>query len=879
MKRFTKWLSVLAALVMAAVTLTACGPNDGGGNDNYDRDPTGKVYDNENDPLIFSTLEVDRVFNPFFSTSATDSNVVGLTQISMLGNDEKGNPTYGDDEEVVVKDYEIIPHGEDGSEDQTTEYRFVLKNNVRFSNGSYLTMKDVLFNLYVYLDPAYTGSATIYSTDIVGLKEYRTQADSDEEQDAFMVQFEQAAQTRIDALTDAAYTILDEDPGLTPDEFMTALETYQEETPSAPHVVDDYEKALEYFSKELESDYSNALNSYEDTVFTDDKGVEHKGLFTTDVEQFLYNENIIQWNKKANNGDGELTYPTRTPEQTKAWTKKQAIDYVYAANIPSKIEEVVTYWMTASDLATYLTNEAMEEYFKTNTKKYTSISGIQFLNRTQSATVNGKTYAVPSYAADGHVETGNEVLSITIHKIDPKAIWNFAFSVAPMYYYSSPEQIEAFDYVSHFGVEQGSQTFLQSVVNASSKTGVPVGAGPYAASKSGGGIENITPGDFYSSSVIYFERNPYYLMGPAKVKKVRYQVTPSNQMTNSLYSHTVTFAEPNAKPELIQEIEGKRNEGFRTKQVATLGYGYIGINAGKVPTLAVRQAIMHCINTQECVDYYQNTAKNIYRSMSRESWAYPEDATAYYPYIGDPVPENLDVVNPAYAEFVTAKGKKAGDKLTEAEQKEFITGLVEGADYTLDASGVYVNGTNRLKYTFTIVGEETDHPAWRALNHAREILNKWGFNINVKTDINGLQKLAAGELTVWAAAWGATIDPDMYQVYHKDSTASSVLNWGYKQILLNAGNRYSQENRILNDLSLLIEQARETNVQSERKEIYSLALDKVMELAVELPTYQRNDLFAYDAWKLDASTLTPEEQLSAFRGLTSKIHNVSLVIA
>ena len=38
-----------------------------------------KYYDNENDSLVFSTLEVDKVFSPFFSTSATDSNVVGLT--------------------------------------------------------------------------------------------------------------------------------------------------------------------------------------------------------------------------------------------------------------------------------------------------------------------------------------------------------------------------------------------------------------------------------------------------------------------------------------------------------------------------------------------------------------------------------------------------------------------------------------------------------------------------------------------------------------------------------------------------------------------------------------------------------------------------------
>ena len=35
--------------------------------------------------LVLSSQEVDTVFNPFFATSAADGNVVGMTQIGMLG--------------------------------------------------------------------------------------------------------------------------------------------------------------------------------------------------------------------------------------------------------------------------------------------------------------------------------------------------------------------------------------------------------------------------------------------------------------------------------------------------------------------------------------------------------------------------------------------------------------------------------------------------------------------------------------------------------------------------------------------------------------------------------------------------------------------------
>ena len=108
------------------------------------------VYDNENDPLMMSILEVDKVFNPFFATSGTDSSVVGLTQLSMLGNDKVGKPVYGDNEATIVKDMQIVEEGE--GDNKTSTYYFVLKNNLVFSNGSPLTIRDVLFNFYVYLD-------------------------------------------------------------------------------------------------------------------------------------------------------------------------------------------------------------------------------------------------------------------------------------------------------------------------------------------------------------------------------------------------------------------------------------------------------------------------------------------------------------------------------------------------------------------------------------------------------------------------------------------------------------------------------------------------------------------------------------------------------
>ena len=78
-------------------------------------------------------------------------------------------------------------------------------------------------------------------------------------------------------------------------------------------------------------------------------------------------------------------------------------------------------------------------------------------------------------------------------------------------------------------------------------------------------------------------------------------------------------------------------------------------------------------------------------------------------------------------------------------------------------------------------------------------------------------------------------------------------------------------------LSELIDYGRKTTVQSKRRIIYSKALDIVMQLAIELPTYQGADLYAYNSTKIDSNTFTPLNELSPYNGLLDNIHKLSLV--
>ncbi|MBR5250771.1 MAG: hypothetical protein IKV38_01990, partial [Clostridia bacterium] len=209
--------------------------------------------------------------------------------------------------------------------------------------------------------------------------------------------------------------------------------------------------------------------------------------------------------------------------------------------------------------------------------------------------------------------------------------------------------------------------------------------------------------------------------------------------------------------------------------------------------------------------------------------------------------------------------------------REHLTLATQSNDlYSWSGDKFFYNG-KQLKLTFTIAGSTDDHPAYNTMQVAAEVLNSLGLKIEVKNDSNTLKKLSNGDLQVWAAAWGSGIDPDMYQVYHIDSTATSVYNWGYREIRKNIGGKYDFELDLVEQLSLQIDAARETLVQEERAEIYADCLEMVMMLAVELPTYQRKNLFVYNSDKIDKNTLVPSAECTPYQSPTTFLWKVDYV--
>ena len=81
---------------------------------------------------------------------------------------------------------------------------------------------------------------------------------------------------------------------------------------------------------------------------------------------------------------------------------------------------------------------------------------------------------------------------------------------------------------------------------------------------------------------------------------------------------------------------------------------------------------------------------------------------------------------------------------------------------------------------------------------------------------------------------------------------------------------------IFEELSVLIEEGRQILDNALRAPIYREAADLVMDLAVELPTYQRSDMNVYNNTVLDASTFN--QNPTPYAGLLNKQWQVSFLL-
>ena len=762
--------------------------------------PTAPTIDT---PLVVTYQDFSQKFSPFFADTAYDSDVAAWTQISPMKTDRVGGIIFNgiEGETVAYNGVDYLYKGTanlsqnyDEASD-TTVYTARLRVGMKFSDGEPVTADDLIFTYYTFLDPNYVGSTTLSSYDIIGLNDYRTQTTSE-------------VYEKYDALFEAIYAAgPDAEGGDWTDEQYAFVWDYLNEAQ-----ITEAQKIVDY-----------VFDGYADRA----EGAI--GQEVGDNEGLKVALGMAMWGFGSLNDDGVFVAPSGA-EYDLVETFPTVEDY--AAEI---------YAAYGNDLRAAYPTESTDGADPVGTIKSQFIGHFGPLDEEMGGE------GVPNIA--GIKKLDDYTVQVTVKGYSAPAIYSIlGLQITPLHYYGD---VDKYDYENNkFGFDFGDLSKQESL------TPTPMGAGPYKFVK-------------YDNRVVYFEANENYYAGSPKIREVQFRETQSDEVVTAIISGVADAGEMSYNKTRFQEVMDANGNGEMTGPVITtslvdnLGYGYVGINASTVnvagepasdasKNLRRGLATVLAVYRDVAIDsYYGDGAVAIHYPISNTSWAAPQPTDeGYRVAFSDDV--NGD---PIYTAEMTQEEKY--DAALDA-----ALGFFEAAGYTVeDGKLVAAPEGARLSYELIIPGGGTgDHPAFAIVTGARDALEKIGMElkINDPADANILwDALDTGEQDLWTAAWGATIDPDMYQVYH----SSSIVGAGGSE-----SNHYHIQDPVLDELIL---EARLSDDQDFRKAVYKQALDLVIDWAVEIPTYQRKNAVIFSTERINLETLTPD--ITTFWGWASEI--------
>ena len=542
---------------------------------------------------------------------------------------------------------------------------------------------------------------------------------------------------------------------------------------------------------------------------------------------------------------------------------QEIADYCISAGYGTNVSEAAAAWgfgglaadATAADFFVELFNAYGGDLATMDSTESAGTSFFDFMEGYSNYTIGVATGAGADNIA-GVVKTGDYSLEITVEGIDPTFIYQLTLAIAPLHYYGDTA---AYDYdANKFGFVKGDLSSVRA------KTTKPLGAGPYTFVS-------------YENNIISYVANESYYQGAPKIANLKMQgVSTSDKMTGmttDLFDITI----PNYNDDDIAAIKTANSNGElvgdKITTVATdfLGYGYIGICAKNVnvggdadsdASKALRRGLatlMAVYREPVVYAYYGDRASIIQYPISNTSWAAPRPADEGY---------NLAYSKDADGNVVVTADMTQDEKVAAA--KAAAVSLFKAAGYTYDeAAGKFTAAPagSDMEWEIIIPADGVgDHPAYGILTETKNALNEMGLDliINDPADSNELwDALDAGNAQLWAAAWGATPDPDMYQVYYSTNVVGLEGS-------SNSNHYFIQDA----ELDALIMTGRTTTDQAFRKATYKEALELIMEWGVELPTYQRQEATLFSTERVNVETIPGD--MTPFYGWASEIHTLEM---
>ena len=454
----------------------------------------------------------------------------------------------------------------------------------------------------------------------------------------------------------------------------------------------------------------------------------------------------------------------------------------------------------------------------------------------------------------GIQKTGDNSLRVHMTQVDATAIYQLGITIAPLHYYGEADK---YDYENNsFGFTKGDLSHVRSV------TTKPLGAGPYKF------IE-------FTNGTVYFEANENYYLGAPKTQYVQFLESQDTDKLNGVITGTIDITDPSFSKDTATAIQAANSNGEITGDVVTtntvdnLGYGYLGISAkavnvggepGSEASKNLRKAFATVFANYRDVtvdSYYGEAAEVINYPISNTSWAAPQPTDADYA-----IAFSKDVNgNEIYTSDMD-------DDARTAAALQAALGYFEAAGYTVaDGKVTAAPEGASLEYEVWIPADGSgDHPSFMMLNLAKDALATIGITLNVKDLANSADLwtgIEADQVPMWCAAWGATVDPDMYQIYY--SGIESGKDAGGSNYMYDIADP---------ELDQLIMDARTNLDQAYRKGVYKACLDIIVDWAVEVPVYQRQNAIIFSTERVDMATVTPD--ITTFYGWLMEIQNIQL---
>lgn len=360
--------------------------------------------------------------------------------------------------------------------------------------------------------------------------------------------------------------------------------------------------------------------------------------------------------------------------------------------------------------------------------------------------------------------------------------------------------------------EEGGKLTKGSLDNIRQRSGRPLGAGPYIFQS-------------YENNVVSLTANENYLLGKPETANLKVVASNAANMLDAIMLEDIDIAQVPATEENRLKAEGN---GLAAENFEFPGYGYIGINSTNVSDTDVRKGLLCLMNREPAVNtYFGIMAEVIERPLSKSSWAYPQDAEAVYSY--DP-------------EQALSYFQRAGYEQTMEKGKPLLAR--DGIQLSLMAG---VGGEGIM-----------DHPAALVFTQMKTDLEQMGADLEiVDTDMSVLvEGLYQGSWDLWAASWELPEDPDMSSRYMTGAE----------------GNYYGLSNA---EIDALLQEASSTVNIEVRKELYKEAMERIMDEAIELPLYQRQNLLVYNPEVVDSTSMPGE--LTEYYNYLQEIHKIRLI--